>query len=1466
MISSTDTPTCENSLTIALSDTQRDIWIGQSIHPKSPLYNMAIACKIRGPLNESRMIAAWNQVSHQHLILHARISLKAGEPHQSFCSDSIPLKIVDFSSSSVPEENAREWMDKRTQSFMPMDASMIDANLIKLSEQVWIWYCNQHHIITDATAFSQLWHQLCLAYENNAKDATGYRDNTAVTEGKNYVDYIDNCRQNPITENLQSYWKALSQTLPPPLKLYGKPFDAINTHSTRVTELLDPSRSQQLNELTSRKEFRSLNIHLSRFNLLLTVLAAFLYRTSGLTSIAVSAPAANRSGSAFTKTQGLFVEVLPMLIEVHGQETLLSLFQKVREQSLDFIKHSYSGACNSISNNRTSAVLNYLPLSMRDIDGMPVSTQWLHPGHSDTHHLIRMHVTDWNQSGQVSISVDFNDNCFSPELRMSAKAQWLSIFDTMVKDIEQPIDSIDLLQYDDYTRHQYTALMDATHVDSGLDIEHSDDTSVAAINSIPKRFCERVEMHPNDIAISSGKSELSYQTLRDRAHQLSQTLLALDIRSGQTVAILLDRSINVPIAFLGVIFSGATYIPIDVQNPDNRILELLENAKADIVITEKSITEKFQAENSEILRSLPHVQKIILSDEGNIVSDQSVVSDNMDSPVSIDSDGTAYILYTSGSSGTPKGVMVTHAAMENYCNWAAAFYCDGNRLTFPLFTSIGFDLTVTSIFLPLITGGQIRVYENQHTAFDESLLQILDDDQVDIIKLTPSHLSLLQGKNLSSSRVSQLIVGGEDLKTELARRVHDAFSGHIKIHNEYGPTEATVGCIVHTYDPDADKSGSVPIGKPIAATEVLVLNDAFQLQPIGVPGNLYLAGPSLAKGYWGREDLTNERFLQHPFEDTPRFVYATGDRVQLDHNGQLIYLGRNDEQVKINGARIELPEIEAAVARHAAVTACTSVLIEDNTKFDNKVAAKNITQVEHHCKRCGISSNYPEIKFDENNVCLLCKNYTKYEGRARAWFKTMPELQELVDEVQSNSTGKYDCIVLLSGGKDSTYALARLADMGLRILAYTLDNGYISDSAKTNIAKVCETLHIDHEFGQTSAMREIFSDSLNRFSNVCNGCFKTIYTLALLRANELGIKCIFTGLSRGQFFETRLTEDILTSPDISDENIDEMIMAARKSYHRTDDAVSRLIDTSLFSDDTLFEQISIVDFYRYCDVSLEHMMSWMQEQLPWVRPSDTGRSTNCLINDAGIYIHKLERGYHNYSLPYSWDVRLGHKERDTALEELDDDIDEKQVTEMLGEVGYVSKEESNSRGNQIAVYYTSDADLSADALKKHLSEILPRWMLPHWFVPVNKFALTTNGKIDKQQLPSVQGPLSHREQSEEFEYIPPESQFEHAVADLWCRHLRRERIGINDNFFKIGGDSLLAIRIASQLNQQGYSVTTVDIFENPTIKSLSTVESSRESDRQNVDSEDTKTKAEEPAFALLKPGQMKKLSQITRKN
>jgi acyl carrier protein len=417
---------------------------------------------------------------------------------------------------------------------------------------------------------------------------------------------------------------------------------------------------------------------------------------------------------------------------------------------------------------------------------------------------------------------------------------------------------------------------------------------------------------------------------------------------------------------------------------------------------------------------------------------------------------------------------------------------------------------------------------------------------------------------------------------------------------------------------------------------------------------------------------------------------------------------------------------------------------------------------------------------------------------------------------------RYDCIVLLSGGKDSTYMLYQLVGMGLRPLAFTLDNGYISDEAKANIRRVVNGLGVAHIFGHTPAMNAIFVDSLKQHANVCNGCFKTIYTLATNLARERGIQHIVTGLSRGQFFETRLSEAVFTTPDFDADAIDQAILAARKAYHRRDDVISRSLDVDVFRNDQTFDDVQFVDFYRYCTVSLEEMYAFLKEHAPWVRPSDTGRSTNCLINDAGIWVHKRKRGFHNYALPYAWDVRLGHKTRDAALDELNDEIDEARVRCILREIGYDEPldADANVGAARLAAYYVADNDGSTTAsdLRAFLAHDLPDYMLPSHFIRLDKMPLTPNGKVDRKALPQPgeQRPDLHTH------YAEPRNETEARIARIWQDALRLSRVGVHDNFFEIGGSSLPALQVVTQVNRAfQVELPIAAFFEKPTVAGMS---------------------------------------------
>jgi acyl carrier protein len=468
-----------------------------------------------------------------------------------------------------------------------------------------------------------------------------------------------------------------------------------------------------------------------------------------------------------------------------------------------------------------------------------------------------------------------------------------------------------------------------------------------------------------------------------------------------------------------------------------------------------------------------------------------------------------------------------------------------------------------------------------------------------------------------------------------------------------------------------------------------------------------------------------------------------------------------------------------------------------------------------------LASNFPDVDYDEAGVCNFCRAYDTYKDKAEAYFQTMAELTTIAERMKAARAGDYDCLVLLSGGKDSTYMLYQLVGLGLKPLVFTLDNGFISDQAKANIRRVVQSLGVDHVFGTTPHMNAIFVDSLKQFSNVCNGCFKTIYTLATHLAHEKGIGFIVTGLSRGQFFETRLTADVFTQPKFSPQAIDEAVLEARKAYHRREDVISRSLEVDVFRDDALFERIQFVDFYRYCHVPLDEMYRFLNEHAPWIRPSDTGRSTNCLINDLGIYLHKKQRGYHNYALPYSWDVRMGHKTREQALDELNDAIDEAHVQQMMAQIGYVEPPGQEKAGPQrLAAYYVSQTPLATAELRAHLAQELPDYMLPTYFIRLEKFPLTPNGKVDRAALP--QPGEARPEVATDF--VEPRTETETRLAEIWREVMNLEQIGVLDNFFELGGSSLPAITVIARVNRAfGVEVTIPAFFTNPTIAGLATV-------------------------------------------
>jgi len=440
--------------------------------------------------------------------------------------------------------------------------------------------------------------------------------------------------------------------------------------------------------------------------------------------------------------------------------------------------------------------------------------------------------------------------------------------------------------------------------------------------TVTELFEAQATKNPDKIALEFEDNVLTYGELNEKANQLADYLKQLGVRKKSIVAVLQTHSPELIISILGILKAGGTYLPIDPEYPTGRIDYLLKNSKSNWILTNIEIND------------LTFTGKTIN------IHNLNLNSYNPKNPTYKNSlNDLTYIIYTSGSTGTPKGVMVGHQGLTNYIHWAAKTYFKTESEAMALYSSIAFDLTVTSIFTPLISGQKIIIYNSDDTEF--ILYKILRENKVTVLKLTPAHLDLLKGNAYQDSKVKRLIIGGDNLKVSSAKEITTIFGG-VEIYNEYGPTETTVGCMIHQYNKEEDTSLSVPIGHPVANTQIYILNADLNMMPVGLPGELYISGDGVAQGYLNNDELTQEKFTRNPFIPDQK-MYKTGDMARYLENGLIEYIGRTDNQVKIRGHRIELGEIERSLTQISGIKNAAVVLKESLNAY---IVATGISEKE----------------------------------------------------------------------------------------------------------------------------------------------------------------------------------------------------------------------------------------------------------------------------------------------------------------------------------------------------------------------------------------------------------------------------------------------------------------------------------------------------------------------------------------
>lgn len=1349
----------------SLTGSQQSIWASQKLDPSSNSNYLPHTFEINGEIDPSTFQLAFKRLIANHDCLRTVF-----HENKDSVVEQIVLPQLEFNLpfEKIPNASLDAFIESRIHTPIDLTEKCFDSILLKVEEGIFIWYLNIHHILADATTFKVLFEALGKGYDSEIKNIEN--DSGNQVSFKEYREFEQQKRENKNTPAAE-YWKSKGQIPVKELSLYGNLKSETRTKARRVKIPISTEIKGLLEEKLTTEAYRSFNPDLTKFTIWSTIFAAFISRISGESALRLGSPFPNRNLGKFKNTTGLLIEVLPLDIQVDMEESFLSLFGKVRQEQFDFFKNGYPGAQTLESIRGIQTVVNYIPLYFGDFGEIPTSTKWHFPGHMDAGHRIRFQAFDFNDQSNLDYYFDINEAYFTPKQIELLPFHFGKMIRAFVTDDQSKIAEVKLV-----SDKEEKELIQKSISQKG--------NSITFDELIKPVF----EWNSNAPALLLGDKTLSYQELRSLVNKEVEILNIQGVKEQDIVVVHKERSFEYIISVLSILKLGATFVPMPVDLPQRRMEGILADLKPRLLISTSLEFESYS------------VMDIKLDDLLSYELKNQVID------LSHDPNRTGYILFTSGSTGKPKGVEVSVSSLANYLTEAKKLYSRGQEVHMPFFTSIGFDLTITSLFLPLISGGSIHIYPEKKIGPDVSILEVIKNGNLNTIKLTPSHARIIQETFLKGSTLNTVIFGGENLETKLASSFQKLLPVGAEIFNEYGPTEATVGCIVHKYNPK-ETAPSVPIGKPIPGCNYYILDEKLNPVPQGVQGTLFLGGEVLALGYFNNPHRTAESFIKNPFQ-LDEMIYKTGDLVRLNASGILEYDGRIDEQIKLNGVRIESAELEILISKFPKIEEAHIVVADSN---------ENLYQApDFYCKNCGIPSNYPDASFNEEGVCNLCESFEEYQKNVASYFKSMDNLKSEILSLGENKEKEYDCLMLLSGGKDSSYALAKLVELGLHVLAWTLDNGFISENAKENINNTVNKLGVDHLYGSTDAMNAIFRDSLERHQNVCNGCFKTVYTLSTKLALEKNIPVIVTGLSRGQFFETRLTEELFLKDHFDPADIDQIILETRKSYHRSKDAVSEYLDVSMFETDEVFTKVSFVDFYRFSDVSLSEMYAYLEEKIGWRRPKDTGRSTNCIINDLGIFVHKRKKGYHNYAFPYSWDVRVGHKKREETIDELNDELSTEEIAKLMHEIGM---QEQTFHSKEIRAYFKASSQVDKTELMDYLKSFLPTNMIPSTFIQVDSFPLTSNGKVDKQALLRSQ---TKSTPTKNKAITKPKNKIEELVHGTWCSVLKLDSIDVTDSFIPLGGNSLSAIRIVSLLSKRlNLEVSIQDFFEQDTIRKLS---------------------------------------------
>jgi amino acid adenylation domain-containing protein/non-ribosomal peptide synthase protein (TIGR01720 family) len=873
-----------------LSEGQKGLWMLQKVSPETSSYNVPLCYRVCHKLDIEKFKQACSFILEQYPILTSVFGEDNGVPYQ-IVQPSQPLSWEQEDISTLESDKILPYLRKKAKEpFLLERGPLMRIQLLSRSEQEHIILIVIHHIIFDGSSTLLLVKSLLEAYRN-LSDEKDLEAKSFPTSYNDFVEWEQAMLSTKEGEEHRAYWRQqLSGTLPILELPTDRPrFSSQSSEGQTYTSLVS-------SELTKRIKSFAQAHHMNLSIVLLGIFKVLLYRYTGLEDIIIGMPAIGRPEERFDSEIGYFINMLPIRSQVEDKQCFSKFIQELQLNVVDGLDHAAYPFPVLVRELNVPRVQTNSPVFQAAFIYQnflqSASLKAIEDQCQNSLHIEFME--DISQEGEFEFGLEIFDqgDRFTLNMKYDPDLYDLSTIQRMmghyVKLAEEVVNdpNLTLGEYSFMSKEeQATILIDwnATQAEYPKD------------KTIHQLFEEQAERTPDNIAVVFEEYSLTYEQLNNRANQLARVLREKGVKPNSIVGIMVERSLEMIIGIMGILKAGGAYLPISPEYPEERVAYILKDSEAEIILTENSIAPRITYEGEKI--NLDNVALYV----GKI---ENLASINKTSDL-------AYVIYTSGTTGKPKGVMIPHKALTNFLITMGNKPGLNSQDKLLAVTTYCFDIAGLELFLPLINGAQCYICSTENTRDAEKLKKEIQIIKPTIMQATPVTWTMLCQAGWNNEEKVKILCGGEALPERLKKYFIDTNSD---AWNMFGPTETTIwSTIQHIKDNEP-----ITIGKPIANTQIYVLDKNLKPTPIGIPGELYIAGDGLAIGYLNKQELTVEKFISNYFVPGER-MYRTGDLVRWQPDGNIEYLGRMDHQVKIRGFRIELGEIENRLLSHEAI-------------------------------------------------------------------------------------------------------------------------------------------------------------------------------------------------------------------------------------------------------------------------------------------------------------------------------------------------------------------------------------------------------------------------------------------------------------------------------------------------------------------------------------------------------------------